>query len=339
MGDFRKYTSIESFAHVYRGQDYFDEKAAIHYGTKIKLHGTNAAVRVTLDNEVYAQSRSRDITPDSDNAGFANWVSITHDVWAFPPQPKWLMDLGYRGDVIYYGEWAGKGIQKGDAVCQLEDKYFFVYAVYDEQSDTMIVDPDMIEQIIPDLDQIVVLPWDVCWTVPLDFNNAEACENFGKMLTHYAEEVGEQDPFIYGIFGIEGPGEGIVVTPMCNPGDDPSKVGTVDAYWYNRMIFKVKAERHAVKQGQSGKKDIVVPEGVPEFVETFVTPARCEQGLSEVGGVALPEKTGDFMKWLGQDVKKESELELSDMGLEWKDVSKHVGLAARTWWLKKCEEI
>jgi hypothetical protein len=126
---------------------------------------------------------------------------------------------------------------------------------------------------------------------------------------------------------------------MCNPGADPTKVGTVDAYWYNRMIFKVKAERHAVKQGQSGKKDIVVPEGVPEFVETFVTPARCEQGLSEVGGVALPEKTGDFMKWLGQDVKKESAVELSDMGLEWKDVSKHVGLAARTWWLKKCEEI
>ena len=34
----------------------------------IKLHGTNAAVVLGLDGEVYAQSRERVITPLSDNA-------------------------------------------------------------------------------------------------------------------------------------------------------------------------------------------------------------------------------------------------------------------------------
>src|SRR5690242_770744 len=39
-----------------------------------KIDGTNAAVVVTEDGEVLAQSRTRFITPDSDNFGFAAWV-------------------------------------------------------------------------------------------------------------------------------------------------------------------------------------------------------------------------------------------------------------------------
>lgn len=339
MGDFKKYTSIESFAHVYRGQDYFDTKTAIHYGAKVKIHGTNAAVRVTKDGEVFAQSRSRDITPDDDNAGFAEWVSLTHDAWAFPPiKSDWIRDSDMIGDVIYYGEWAGKGIQKTDAVTKLDDKYFFIFAVYDAPSDTYIVDPDMIEKTIPDLDNVVVVPWDHIWESPIDYNDAEACDTFATMLADYAEEIGQQDPLIYGIFGVEGPGEGIVVTPMCDPEADPTNVGTVEAYWYTRMLFKVKTEAHAVQKAKVSK-DIQVPEGVPEFVEMFVTHARCMQGLSEIGAYATAENTGQFLKWIGQDAKKESEIELVDAGLEWKDVAKHVTQAARAWWLVQCGKI
>lgn len=334
---FKKYTSIESFAHVYRGQDYFDNKVAVHYGAKIKLHGTNGAVRVTEDGTVIAQSRSRDITPQNDNAGFAAWVSATHDAWAFPPAAAGIEGIG--GDIIFYGEWAGKGIQKTDAVTKLNDKYFFVFAVYFAGADTFVVDPGMIEKMIPDLDQVVVVPWECAFEVPVDFNNAEACQEFAAELSDLVSQIGERDPFIYGMFGVDGPGEGLVVTPMCDPGMDPIKTGTVDAYWYNRMVFKVKTEAHAVKKGSAASTNMEAPEGVAEFVDMFVTPARCEQGLTEVGGDAIPEKTGYFLKWLGQDVKKESIQELSDMGLEWKDVTKAVNQAARAWWLQKCGDI
>jgi len=335
MSGFNKFTSIESFAHVFRGQDFYDEKAVVHYGAKIKLHGTNAAVRITSGGAtpatVTAQSRSRDITPETDNCGFARWVADNEDAW---------LSVTAEGapDITFFGEWAGKGIQKGDAVTKLDQKYFFVFAVQIE--DEMITTPADIEDCIPDLDDVVVLPWDMVFEQTVDFNDPDQCQSFADLLNEHVKRIGERDPFIHGIFGVEGPGEGWVVSPICNPGEDPLE-GKLDVYWYNVLAFKVKTEAHMVqKTKKAASKDIEVPAGVVEFVEMFVTPARCEQGVTEAcGGDATPENTGAFLKWIGQDIKKESEQELSDAGLEWKDVTRHVTQAARQWYLDKAQEI
>lgn len=65
-----------------------------------KIDGTNAAVVVTEDGEVYAQSRTRVITPGDDNHGFASWVFEHHDE---------LRDQ--LGPGRHFGEWWGSGIQ------------------------------------------------------------------------------------------------------------------------------------------------------------------------------------------------------------------------------------
>lgn len=337
MSEFNKFTSIESFAHVYRGQEFFDARAVVTYGAKIKLHGTNAAVRVDGNNNVHAQSRSRDITPTTDNCGFARWVHEHEASWKFPNSE--LTTRKFIGDVTYYGEWAGKGIQKGDAVAKLDQKYFFIFAV--ENDGKMFVDPAAIESFIPDLDDVIVLPWDMTFDTPVNFNDADQCQTFADMLNGEVKAVEEQDPFIYGIFGVEGPGEGWVLCPMYNPGEtDIEKMSFVDRHWYNYMTFKVKTDAHMVQKTKKAvSKDIEVPAGVVEFVAMFVTPARCEQGLTEIGGVAVMSNTGNFLKWLGQDVKKESETELADAGLEWKDVTKHVTKAAQVWFIGKTREI
>lgn len=334
MSGFQKFTSIESFAHVFRGQDFYDEKAVVQYGAKIKLHGTNAAVRIEPDMSVHAQSRSRDITPDKDNAGFATWVMSNEAAWFatrrnldFPPE-----------SITFFGEWAGKGIQKNDAVTKLNQKYFFVFAV--QVGEKMITTPADIEELIPDLDDVLVLPWDMLFDQPIDFNDPEQCQSFADLLNDHVTRIGERDPFIYNIFGVDGPGEGWVISPVCNPGDDPLE-GSLDVYWYNVLAFKVKTEAHRVqKTKKAASKDIEVPAGVFDFVEMFVTPARCEQGVTDAcGGDATPENTGAFLKWIGQDIKKESVQELSDAGLEWKDVTRHVTQAARQWYLDKTQEI
>jgi len=328
---FNKFTSIESFAHVVRGQDYFDNKAVVRYGAKIKLHGTNAAVRVDKYG-VHAQSRSRDITPDMDNAGFAAWVKANEDAWLHTSRAD-------DPPITFFGEWAGKGIQKGDAVCNLDDKYFFIFAV--EITDVMYVDPVMIEDMIPDLDDVLVLPWDMMFETPLDFNDKLACQSFADLLHEQVQRVAEQDPFIYGIFGVDGPGEGWVLSPLYNPDGGTMEDGYIDRHWYNYLTFKVKTEAHSVqKTKKAASAQIEVPDGVVEFVDMFVTTARCEQGVTEAcGGEAIPERTGAFLKWIGQDIKKESVIELADAGLEWKDVTKHVTQAARTWYLAKAQEI
>jgi hypothetical protein len=67
-----------------------------------KIDGTNAAVGVTEEGQVYAQSRTRLITPDQDNFGFARWVQEHAEALA-----------AFLGVGVHFGEWWGLGIQRG----------------------------------------------------------------------------------------------------------------------------------------------------------------------------------------------------------------------------------
>jgi hypothetical protein len=67
-----------------------------------KIDGTNAAVIVSPDGEVGAQSRNRLITPVGDNYGFAKWV------WEYADELREILGPGH-----HYGEWWGSGIQRG----------------------------------------------------------------------------------------------------------------------------------------------------------------------------------------------------------------------------------
>lgn len=82
-----------------------------------KIDGTNAAVGVTDDGEVYAQSRKRLITPDDDNFGFAHWVSEHAD------ELRVLLGPG-----LHFGEWWGSGIQRGYGL-QKGEKRFSLFNV------------------------------------------------------------------------------------------------------------------------------------------------------------------------------------------------------------------
>jgi hypothetical protein len=104
-----------------------------------KIDGTNAAVGILTGNEadtaglgedaskgrylartvngtfVYAQSRSRIITPDQDNKGFAKWV------WNHAEELASILGPG-----LHFGEWWGNGIQRGYGLDQ-GDKRFSLF--------------------------------------------------------------------------------------------------------------------------------------------------------------------------------------------------------------------
>lgn len=73
-----------------------------------KIDGTNAAIGIKMredgDFDLWAQSRTRIITPDDDNYGFAKWV-YDH-----------VSDLLLLGEGMHFGEWWGEGIQRGYGV-------------------------------------------------------------------------------------------------------------------------------------------------------------------------------------------------------------------------------
>jgi hypothetical protein len=65
-----------------------------------KLDGTNAAVVILEDGDIYAQSRTRVIVPGDDNFGFAAWVEANK------------AELLKLGPGRHFGEWWGRGIQR-----------------------------------------------------------------------------------------------------------------------------------------------------------------------------------------------------------------------------------
>lgn len=66
-----------------------------------KIDGTNAQIHITDDGRLYAGSRSRWITPENDNHGFARWAQEHYEE---------LMQLGPGS---HFGEWWGSGVQRG----------------------------------------------------------------------------------------------------------------------------------------------------------------------------------------------------------------------------------
>jgi hypothetical protein len=65
-----------------------------------KIDGTNACVVISPEGIVSAQSRSKVITPDDDNYGFARWVEDNAE------------QLAGLGEGYHFGEWWGAGIQR-----------------------------------------------------------------------------------------------------------------------------------------------------------------------------------------------------------------------------------
>ena len=87
-----------------------------------KIDGTNGLIAIGENGEFAVGSRTRWITPEQDNMGFARW--------AYSHQEE-LMGLGVG---YHYGEWWGKGIQRGYG---LQEKRFSLFNVSRWSDDTV----------------------------------------------------------------------------------------------------------------------------------------------------------------------------------------------------------
>lgn len=102
-----------------------------------KIDGSNAAVIVRDGELVGVQSRKRLITPEDDNFGFARWAYSNAEGLA-----------RVLGDGTHYGEWFGKGIQRGYG---LDEKRFALFnAVRWLEPVRDWVDGSWIEHKVPD---------------------------------------------------------------------------------------------------------------------------------------------------------------------------------------------
>jgi len=321
MNSFKKFTSIEKFSDVWiKAQKYDAGKMFLR--SKIKLHGTNAAVRI-FDGQVAFQKRTQDVTPLADNAGFAFWASNV----------SWKTDA----NVIIYGEWAGPGVQKSDAISLTDRKRFFVFGVLlldvvttaTNQEANYVIEPELIRAYLPDDENVVVLPW---FYEPMELNSdrVETARAIQETLEAQVKAIGDEDPYVKETFGVSGGGEGLVIAPY-----DPSGIVNLDQY--NTYVFKVKSEAHLVKKTKSPANiQVEIPDSVKDFANDFVTDARCQQMIDEYcEGSMSPKMIGTFLKHLNQDILKESTNELAGLDIEWKLVAKQINQKAVAWFNEK----
>ena len=296
---------------------------AVEYIGRVKLHGTNAGVRVNPVTSVQPQSRDIFLTPENTNMGFKGFVEGLGDgVWTSLAQLI-LAGNGIQTQteaVTIFGEWCGQGIQKGTALSQCP-KHFVVFgAAY---GDTMLpvsfIDTALNDRGVYFIGQIP------SYSFTVDPNDFQAASDYFNEVTASVEL---ECPWAKIMFGVSGVGEGIVWSPDSN----------ISLFDNSNYHFKTKGDKHKARsnpRGDVAPVDVEKVNSINECVNIILTENRMEQMVNDNRLPLEPASIGPFLKAVSADILKEESHVIAENGLDWKDVGKLVQSIARTWFLER----
>ena len=202
-----KMPSIEQFRSAIRdikhsaqyvGQDENDEMImnrdakmpTVTFKGTCKLHGTNASIAYNGVN-IWAQSKGNIITPGKDNAGFAMFVHNNTDY--FLDALSTIKDMLQAEEVVIYGEWAGKGIQKAVAISETPKAFYMFdikYKTSDEEEYKWVLSPEL--YLIPDSKRGIRSIFEFkTYSIDIDFEKPLLSQN--KMI-ELTDEVDKECP-------------------------------------------------------------------------------------------------------------------------------------------------
>lgn len=291
------------------------KKPILTFKGTVKLHGTNAGISYNYNDGMWAQSRENIITPLKDNAGFAFFVeNNTNSIINLFNRLVINNGLDLNTQTLtIFGEWVGKGIQKGVAISNI-DKSFFIFgakvSLPDDEQHSYWVETIGLRSPTDKIYNIEDYP---TYSVDIDFNNPQLIQN---ELIELTLKVEEECP-VGAAFGFKGVGEGIVFT--CN---------------YNGIVyrFKSKGEKHSVSKVKTlNSVDVEKVNSITEFVDYAVTENRFNQAIEKVFEGEEPTVKGiaDVMRWIVADVVKEESDTMLANGLEPKDIGKYISSKVR----------
>jgi len=328
-----KYPSIEQFKNVihevqrdtrYLGKDEFNQPIynnvplpTITFNGTVKIHGTNAGVRLEKTGNLVAQSRERDLSLLSDNMGFSAFVFKNEEVF----RNLCSNIIGDNDAVVIYGEWFGKGINSNVAVNELEKRLaIFGIRFIKDDIEQWVDTVDLNKYLVDNLEEYSIynITQFGTWSVDVDFNAPELIQNKLIEITNAIENECPVGKY----FGISGCGEGAVYSAQYNN------------HFYQ---FKIKGEKHS-----NSKVKTIAPideemfRNIREFAENFTTEARLQQGIFVMKNELLleptPQNTGHFIKWVVSDIIKEEHSNIVQNGLDVKKIAREVGNLARLWY-------
>ena len=286
-------------------------KPTLTFKGTVKLHGTNAAVCYTNCVGLWVQSRENIIeSGKNDNAGCASAVEQNKSQWLkiiAELAKRYSIDLDQNIISIYY-EWAGKGIQKGVAISELDKAaYIFSYfrvTPHNAEKPSIWLSTNNINDKENNIFNIEDFK---TYSIKIDFNEPERIQNDLNILTL---EVEDECP-VANALGIKGVGEGIVWEAI---------------YEDTKYTFKVKGEKHSKSPVKTlNPVDLEKLDKIDKCVEQITSTTRFNQALTEVFGIDFEKtidikKIGDYLRWVGQDTIKEEADIIAEHGFEPKDV-------------------
>jgi len=302
------------------------DKPTLTFKGTVKLHGTNASVCFNSKDGFWIQSRQNIITVERDNAGFAFFAESKKEEFQDLIDVIILennIDIN-KYTVSIYGEWAGKGIQKGVGISEL-DKAFYVFGVkvskpQDKKFNSYWIDSSNVKN--TECRIFNVEDYET-YSIDVDFNMPQLAQN---KFTEITEKVEKECP-IAKYFGIENSvGEGVVWSVK---------------YKDNVHIFKVKGDKHSVtKVKKLANVDVEKLKTIQDFVEYSVTQNRFNQAIENVFGKEDLDvkKMGDFIRWFIKDITTEEMDTMLENGLEPKDVNKYISTKVREMFFKAQNE-
>lgn len=293
----------------------------------VKLHGTNASVVVCRDGTYYAQSRNRTLSLEHDNAGFCIYALKNEVQKHFKKDADAFFTSNQEIEkIVYYGEWCGANVQKGVALSEIGKKVFALFAVsyYDSKDELIfflpLADYDYLED--HSLGIYTAMTVD---NLLIDFNNPEG---ISKTLDELTKKVEDECPFTKKYFDISGIGEGIVWTASLSHQGETKN-----------FLFKTKGDKHSnskVKTFDASKYEGI--EKAVQFANNFLTESRLNQGLEYLREMEIPiesKSTGDFLRWIVNDIMEEEKQLIIENEINVKVLNKTIACQARNWFFKQ----
>ena len=296
------------------------------FANGICVHNTNAGICYDVaTGDITYQSRERELSLTSDNAGFMLAQLKNEDLWR-----KHFSKMVCSTDltkIVIFGEWVGNTIQKGVAISELP-KMFVIFStkfIYDDKSIWSEIEDAASDDV--DIPGVYDIEDFQTYLIDIDFNYPELSQN--KML-EWTLAVENECP-VGKHFGVSGIGEGIVFKCIEEGWEDSG------------MWFKSKGEKHSVSKVKTlNAIDVEAVENMRAFVDATVTEARLEQGLDNlVREQLLPfemKSLGDFLRWVYNDIFREEQDTIIASQIDPKKLGSAIANVARPWYIKKFNE-
>ncbi len=285
-----------------------------------KLHGTQSSVSYN-GTDVWPQSKSRVLTIEHDNSGFAQFTYNRQEI--FKTMLDGIFDISKHNYVTIYGEFAGKGIQKCDAITKFK-KTFYMFGIKYTNKDNVSTweqHPEQILKTFQDKNIYSIFNFGDGSTneVELDFDNLEV--SYDKILEDL-DKVIKECP-VSKALGESGVGEGRVYVGFFN-GD--------------RYVFKAKDPKHGAGNKIKQPKEANPYEQQKLDLANTLTPTwRIDQAIVETNSELHRSNIGAVIKWVIGDIIKEEQSVFRENDFTIKDLNKFISKITKDYFIAEIE--